>query len=68
MNSFNRALRIALAHRVNVRCCLLTSIVIAVLWGGNLTAVFPVVDVIMNDQSLPQWIDQKIAESEREVA
>ena len=47
---------------------MLTSLVIAVLWGGNLTAVFPVVDVIMNDQSLPQWIDQKIAESDREVS
>ena len=47
---------------------MLTSLAVAVLWGGNLTAVFPVVDVIMNDQSLPEWIDQKIAESDREVA
>jgi ATP-binding cassette subfamily B protein/subfamily B ATP-binding cassette protein MsbA len=47
---------------------MLSSLVIAVLWGGNLTAVFPVVDVIMNDQSLPSWIDQKITESKREVA
>jgi ATP-binding cassette subfamily B protein/subfamily B ATP-binding cassette protein MsbA len=68
MNNFRRALKIALAHRINVAGCLLTSFVIAVLWGGNLTAVFPIVDVIMNDQSLPQWIDQKIAESDREVA
>ena len=67
MKNFRRALRIALAHRVNLSACLLTSFVIALLWGGNLTAVFPVVDVIMNDQSLPQWIDQKIAESDREV-
>jgi len=67
MNNYTRALKIALAHRVNVAGCLLTSLIIAVLWGGNLTAVFPVVDVIMNDQSLPQWIDQKIAESDKEV-
>jgi ATP-binding cassette subfamily B protein/subfamily B ATP-binding cassette protein MsbA len=68
MKNFRRALKIALAHRVNMVACLLTSIVIALLWGGNLTAVFPVVDVIMNDQSLPLWIDQKIAESDREVS
>jgi len=67
MHNFARALRIALTHRYNVAGCLLTSLVIAVLWGGNLTAVFPVVDVIMNDQSLPEWIDLKIAESQREV-
>ena len=68
MNNFSPRLKIAFAHRVNVVGCVLTSLVVAVLWGGNLTAVFPVVDVIMNDQSLPQWIDQKIAESDREVA
>jgi ATP-binding cassette, subfamily B, bacterial MsbA len=68
MHNFARALKIAFAHRVNMVGCLLTSLLIAVLWGGNLTAVFPVVDVIMNDQSLPQWIDQKIAESDNEVA
>ena len=68
MNNFARALKIALVHRVNIVACVFTSVVIALLWGGNLTAVFPVVDVIMNDQSLPEWIDQKIAESDKEVA
>jgi ATP-binding cassette subfamily B protein/subfamily B ATP-binding cassette protein MsbA len=68
MNNFARALRIAMAHRVNVVGCILTSLVIAVLWGGNLTAIFWVVDVVMNDQSVPEWVDQKIANSEREVA
>ena len=67
MHNFNRALKLALAHRVNVVACVFTSAVIAVLWGGNLTAVFPVVEVIMNDHSLPDWIDQKIAESQTEV-
>lgn len=68
MNSFGRALKIALAHRVNVAGCILTSLAVALLWGGNLTAVYPVVQVIMNDQSLPKWIDQAIAESDKEVA
>jgi ATP-binding cassette subfamily B protein/subfamily B ATP-binding cassette protein MsbA len=68
MHSFGRALKLALAHRVNVTGCVLTALVVALLWGGNLTAVFPVVDVIMNDQSLPQWIDQEIAESDAQVS
>jgi ATP-binding cassette, subfamily B, bacterial MsbA len=68
MYNFARALRIALKHPYNVAACMLSSLVIAVLWGGNLTAVFPVVDIIMNDQSIPKWIEQKIAESQREVA
>src|SRR5436305_12576437 len=67
MRNFSRALKLALSHRVKIAACVFTSIVIAVLWGGNLTAVFPVVEVIMNDHSLPDWIDQKIAESQVEI-
>ena len=68
MQSFSRALKLALAHRVNIAGCVVSSLLVAVLWGGNLTAVYPVVQVIMNDQSLPQWVDQALAESEMEVA
>ena len=68
MNHFGRALKMAFRHRWNVFACILTSLAVAVLWGGNLTAVWPVVDVIMNDSSLPEWVDQQIAASEREVA
>lgn len=67
MQNFTRALKIALTHRVNVVACIFSSAVIAVLWGGNLTAVFPVVEVIMNDHALPDWIDQKISEAQEEV-
>jgi ATP-binding cassette, subfamily B, bacterial MsbA len=67
MHNFKRALRLALAHRINVVACVFTSAIIAVLWGGNLTAVFPVVEVIMNDHALPDWIDQKISEGQTEV-
>jgi ATP-binding cassette subfamily B protein/subfamily B ATP-binding cassette protein MsbA len=67
MHNFKRALRLALAHRINVVACIFTSAIIAVLWGGNLTAVFPVVEVIMNDHALPDWIDQKISEGRTEV-
>ncbi|MEX2316185.1 MAG: ABC transporter ATP-binding protein [Pirellulales bacterium] len=68
MVNFGRALALALAHRVNVVSCVLTAVAVALLWGGNLTAVYPVVQVIMNDQSLPEWVDQALAESQMEVA
>src|SRR5262245_26143098 len=67
MSPFVRVLKLALTQRANVIACVLTSFAVAVLWGGNLTAVFPVVDVIMNDQSLPQWVTEKVKESDREV-
>ncbi|MEX2092828.1 MAG: ABC transporter ATP-binding protein [Pirellulales bacterium] len=68
MNHFGRALKLAFLHRWNVFGCVLTSLAVAVLWGGNFTVVGPVVDVVMNDSSVPQWVDQQIATSEREAA
>jgi ATP-binding cassette, subfamily B, bacterial MsbA len=68
MNHFGRALKMAFRHRWNVIGCILTSLAVALLWGGNLTAVWPVVDVIMNDSSLPEWVDQQVAASDREAA
>jgi ATP-binding cassette subfamily B protein/subfamily B ATP-binding cassette protein MsbA len=68
MKNFRRALKIASVHRLNMLACIATSVVIALLWGGNLTVVGPLVDVVMNDQSMPQWIDQKVEESNREAA
>jgi ATP-binding cassette subfamily B protein/subfamily B ATP-binding cassette protein MsbA len=68
MKNFVRALRIASDHRATMVACIVSSFVIALLWGGNFTVVGPLVDVVMNDQSMPEWIDQKIAESDREIA
>jgi ATP-binding cassette, subfamily B, bacterial MsbA len=68
MNHFGRALKLAFRHRWNVVGCMLTSLAVALLWGGNLTAVWPVVDVIMNDSSLPEWVDQQVTSSDREAA
>jgi ATP-binding cassette subfamily B protein/subfamily B ATP-binding cassette protein MsbA len=68
MKNFVRALKIASAHRATMVACIFSSLVIALLWGGSLTVVGPLVDVVMNDQSMPGWIDQKVTESDREIA
>ena len=68
MNYFGRALKLALTHRMNVVGCVLTALGVALLWGGNLTAIFPIVEVVMNDHSLPEWVDQQIDESTQTVA
>lgn len=68
MSHFRRVLKIAMAHRVNVIACMLTSLVVAVLWASSLSAVFAVVDVIMEDMSLPEWVDKQVVEAREEVA
>ncbi len=68
MSNFARVLRLALRHRVNVALCLASSLVVAVLWAGTLSGVFVIVDVVMNDLSLPEWIDHQAAASNEAVA
>ena len=38
---------------------------VAVLWGGNLGVVYPVVEVVFQGQSPHDWIDEQIEESEK---
>lgn len=67
MQNFKRTFKIALRHRLNVVACVVSAAIVALLWGGNLTAVYPIVEVIMNDHALPDWIDQKVDEAQREL-
>ena len=67
MKNFGRTLRLALRYRATVIACLASGMLVAVLWGGNLTAVYPVVDVIMTDRALPEWVDDQLAKHEQEV-
>ena len=67
MKNFGRALRLALHYRGTVLACLASGLLVAILWGGNLTAVYPVVDVIMTDRALPEWMDDQLAEHQEEV-
>ena len=60
MNNFARALRLALRYRLNVVGCIMSAVAVALLWMVSLTAVFPVIDVIMTDRALPQWIDDEL--------
>lgn len=68
MSNFSRVLRTALRHRWNVAACLTTSLIVAVLWAGNLSAVFWIVDVVMNDKSIPQWMSEELASSQSRMA
>ena len=45
----------------------LFAILVAIFWSMNLSAVFPVVKVLMEQQSLPDYVDQEIAIAEAEI-
>ncbi|MCC9599168.1 ABC transporter ATP-binding protein/permease [Stieleria sp. JC731] len=46
---------------------ILCSLAVAMLWGGNIGAVYPVLEVCLNGKSVQQWITDDIAEAEEDI-
>jgi ATP-binding cassette subfamily B protein/subfamily B ATP-binding cassette protein MsbA len=61
MKNFLRALRLGLEHRMTVVGCVVSALVVALLWLVSLTGVYPVIDVIMTDRAVPEWVDDELA-------
>lgn len=75
MHNFYRVLRLSLSHRLTVAAALSCSLAVALLWGGNITAIYPIVDVVMAGKSIPEWAAEKeqgyaadVARLEEEIA
>ena len=67
MTNFARVIRLALRHRLTVVASIVCSLIVALLWGGNITAIYPIVDVVMNDQSIPEWMDHRVESTRGEI-
>ena len=60
MNNFFRALRIGTRYRSTLLALILSSLAVAVLWGGNLGTVYPIVGVVLKQRSLRDWVDESL--------
>ena len=67
MDNYLRAIKIALRFRWTVAGAVVSSLMIAVLWGGNIGALYPVLQVAFKSQSLQQWIEEEIEKSEASI-
>ncbi len=68
MKDFLRVLRIASTQRVALLGCLVTSAIVALLWGLNIGALYPVVEVVFRGDSLPVYVEQRIALTQQRIA
>ena len=68
MQNFMRALRLALRYRWTVAGTLLSALCVALLWGGNIGVVYPVVEVVLKKQSLQQWAVVEMDSARRKAA
>ena len=57
----------ALRYKGSLIGSILCSVMVALLWGANLGAVYPFVEVVLRNQSLHDWTDKKISESQEQI-
>ena len=68
MNYFLRALREAAKSWPLLAAALLCSAGVAALWGANIAALFPIIEVTLKGDSLQSWNERRIEEASARVA
>jgi ATP-binding cassette subfamily B protein/subfamily B ATP-binding cassette protein MsbA len=65
MRNFRRSVWFSWPYRRRLAGSFVCALVVAVLWSVNLGALFPVLKLLRNQQSLHQWVDAEIADQEK---
>lgn len=60
MKHFLRALKFSWAYRTRLIVSVLCAFIAAGLWGLNFSAVYPVLKILGSNQTLHEWVDQKL--------
>lgn len=59
MSNFFKAIRESLYLAPFVALATLCSVGIALLWGGNITALAPVIEITLSNQSIQSWVEKR---------
>jgi ATP-binding cassette subfamily B protein/subfamily B ATP-binding cassette protein MsbA len=66
--SFGRVVRIAMSNKFTFAASIVSAMAVAMLWGGNVGAVYPFVEVGLLNQTPQELVNKRFAESQRTVA
>ena len=66
-HNLGRAVRMALVYRWHLLVSVVCSIAVALLWGANIGAVYPFVEVVLRGKSMHQWIDERLVETQGHI-
>lgn len=67
MKPFWNAIRDSLHHTPALILATLCSLGIAFLWGSNIGALYPVVEMTLNGKSIQNWLEKGVATSQADV-
>lgn len=68
MQNFIRLLRPAIKYRWTMVGIFVSSLMVAMMWGLNIGALFPVLKVGFEDKSLQVWVGEQITNADKNVA
>ncbi|MBN2296335.1 MAG: ABC transporter ATP-binding protein [Pirellulales bacterium] len=68
MSNFGRVVRLALHYRFTFIASMITALMVGLLWGANISVVFPIIKVAFENESPQQWIESEIAAAEKKIA
>ncbi|MGL4461947.1 MAG: ABC transporter transmembrane domain-containing protein, partial [Planctomycetia bacterium] len=67
MTNYMRALRYALPYWRRMTASILCALVVALFWGANISALYPVLNVLLQNQTLVGWVDDSIQHHETKI-
>jgi ATP-binding cassette subfamily B protein/subfamily B ATP-binding cassette protein MsbA len=67
MKNFLRALRHALPYRSRLAISIIAALFAAILWSLNFTAIYPVLKILGNEQSLQDWVEDRINKAQDQI-
>jgi ATP-binding cassette, subfamily B, bacterial MsbA len=62
--NFGRVVRMAIRYKFTFAAAVFSALMVAILWGANIGAVYPVVEIVFKNKSVQQWVDEKIVENQ----
>ena len=65
MKNLWRAIQQALRQRFTILGIIISSLAVAFFWGANIGAVYPFVEVVIQNKSMHDWARERIAESKK---
>lgn len=67
MKNFWRAIRLTFKYRWNIFGVILSSILLAICWGGNIATVYPLVQISFQGDSVNSWLLKEIDNQEERL-
>ncbi len=66
MRSFLRALKFSWVYRTRLILSFLCALMVAALWGANISSVGAVLTILADEKSLQDWVDERILNLEKQ--